>query len=103
MKMEKKMTQIQALSPDKMRDVLPTLIPDVALSDLLTKLHESQQAFVTLTNDYTPADLHIARVQSMMDELNRQIDARVTGIMADRKSTRLNSSHLGISYAVFCL
>src|SRR5947199_5760870 len=26
-----------------------------------------------------------------------------TGRRADRKSTRLNSSHLGISYAVFCL
>src|SRR5438045_7478227 len=26
-----------------------------------------------------------------------------TGTKADRKSTRLNSSHLGISYAVFCL
>src|SRR5262245_64774962 len=25
------------------------------------------------------------------------------GELADRKSTRLNSSHLGISYAVFCL
>src|SRR5262245_5490265 len=25
------------------------------------------------------------------------------GVLADRKSTRLNSSHLGISYAVFCL
>src|SRR5262245_63769320 len=25
------------------------------------------------------------------------------GIEQDRKSTRLNSSHLGISYAVFCL
>src|SRR5438045_4654076 len=25
------------------------------------------------------------------------------GRRADRKSTRLNSSHLGISYAVFCL
>src|ERR1039458_4034823 len=25
------------------------------------------------------------------------------GIAIDRKSTRLNSSHLGISYAVFCL
>src|SRR5438045_5364479 len=24
-------------------------------------------------------------------------------VRADRKSTRLNSSHLGISYAVFCL
>src|SRR5258705_1395235 len=27
----------------------------------------------------------------------------VLGVAADRKSTRLNSSHLGISYAVFCL
>src|SRR5437899_4827076 len=26
-----------------------------------------------------------------------------TRLMRDRKSTRLNSSHLGISYAVFCL
>src|ERR1035441_10731809 len=25
------------------------------------------------------------------------------GVSGDRKSTRLNSSHLGISYAVFCL
>src|SRR5882724_12120664 len=28
---------------------------------------------------------------------------RPAGRGADRKSTRLNSSHLGISYAVFCL
>src|SRR5205814_8672275 len=28
---------------------------------------------------------------------------RALGIAVDRKSTRLNSSHLGISYAVFCL
>ncbi|MGD0207302.1 MAG: polysaccharide biosynthesis tyrosine autokinase [Verrucomicrobiota bacterium] len=81
-KLEKQLTQLQALSPDKMRDVLPTLVPDSALSDLLNKLHESQQTFVTLTNDYSPADLHITRVQSLIDELNHQIDARVTGIMA---------------------
>src|SRR5690348_17608475 len=31
----------------------------------------------------------------------RQVDARGDG--ADRKSTRLNSSHPSISYAVFCL
>src|SRR2546426_5193415 len=30
-------------------------------------------------------------------------DARPTGRRQDRKSTRLNSSHLVISYAVFCL
>src|ERR1035438_3504819 len=28
---------------------------------------------------------------------------KLTSIFLDRKSTRLNSSHLGISYAVFCL
>src|SRR5947199_6345269 len=28
---------------------------------------------------------------------------RVLDVGVDRKSTRLNSSHLGISYAVFCL
>src|SRR5262245_65206810 len=28
---------------------------------------------------------------------------RVRRLPGDRKSTRLNSSHLGISYAVFCL
>src|SRR5205814_7364870 len=28
---------------------------------------------------------------------------RETALAIDRKSTRLNSSHLGISYAVFCL
>src|ERR1039458_10532534 len=29
--------------------------------------------------------------------------AEFLGLSLDRKSTRLNSSHLGISYAVFCL
>src|SRR3712207_8294470 len=29
--------------------------------------------------------------------------ARKEGLLADRKSTRLNSSHANISYAVFCL
>ena len=55
--------------------------PDPALSDLLGKLHESEQQYATLTNDYAPDDPHITRVQSMNDELNRQIDDRVAGIM----------------------
>src|SRR5256885_13152930 len=29
-------------------------------------------------------------------------ESQVAGVLADRKSTRLNSSHLVISYAVFC-
>src|SRR5256885_10553716 len=35
--------------------------------------------------------------------LNRGEWSAVTAIKRDRKSTRLNSSHLVISYAVFCL
>src|SRR5438045_5493212 len=35
-------------------------------------------------------------------EALQQIGVGIVGLR-DRKSTRLNSSHLGISYAVFCL
>src|SRR5947199_7386926 len=43
-------------------------------------------------------DRTLARV---VHELEHRHVARRAGL--DRKSTRLNSSHLGISYAVFCL
>src|SRR4051812_49630191 len=33
----------------------------------------------------------------------RPLAAPIGGVVADRKSTRLNSSHMSISYAVFCL
>src|SRR3712207_7669672 len=32
-----------------------------------------------------------------------ELAARIAGLTPDRKSTRLNSSHANISYAVFCL
>src|SRR5205814_3822871 len=38
------------------------------------------------------------------NEISKELRARRLGLaVGDRKSTRLNSSHLGISYAVFCL
>src|SRR5256885_7640190 len=45
------------------------------------------------------------RAQAALDALHEQItdvDAELL-VELDRKSTRLNSSHLVISYAVFCL
>ena len=65
-----------------LRDVLPSVVSDGALSDLLSRLHEAQQKWVTLTNDYALGSLTITRVQSMIDELNHEIDDRVAGIMA---------------------
>src|SRR3712207_8900645 len=41
----------------------------------------------------------VQRRELLVARLRRDVDAAV----ADRKSTRLNSSHANISYAVFCL
>src|SRR2546430_13483379 len=41
---------------------------------------------------------HTQEVPVTFDEIER-----ITGVRLDRKSTRLNSSHSQISYAVFCL
>src|SRR2546426_9238302 len=43
--------------------------------------------------------------QSLVEQLDqvRQQRTKLQGRLQDRKSTRLNSSHLVISYAVFCL
>src|SRR5699024_11679336 len=40
--------------------------------------------------------------ENYLDEMKKLLDEHVT-IDEDRKSTRLNSSHVSISYAVFCL
>src|SRR3712207_8838440 len=47
-----------------------------------------------------PAELGEIEVERLRcDQLGRPVDAE----RQDRKSTRLNSSHANISYAVFCL
>src|SRR5256885_7854207 len=48
------------------------------------------------------AGKHPGPARAPVPERGRGRD-RVLGVEGDRKSTRLNSSHLVISYAVFCL
>ena len=67
---------------NNLRDVLPLVVSDAALSDLLGKLHEAQQRRVTLTNDYAAGSITVTRVDSLIDELNHEIDDRVAGIMS---------------------
>src|SRR5207253_9189785 len=47
------------------------------------------------------ADIHADRPKKQAKQ--RTEDHRADGEFPDRKSTRLNSSHVAISYAVFCL
>src|SRR5437899_7677542 len=48
-----------------------------------------------------PRNLRVVKRRSL-DRPRSWVSLRLIGT-EDRKSTRLNSSHLGISYAVFCL
>src|SRR5258705_5642498 len=63
----------------------------------------------TATTEIYTLSLHdalpISTIQTAVpDQLRgRVMSVYTTVFSADRKSTRLNSSHLGISYAVFCL
>src|SRR5690349_23948508 len=67
----------------------------------------------TATTEIYTLSLHDALPISQMRQLDRRHfghaehaggeHAAVAGDDADRKSTRLNSSHVEISYAVFCL
>src|SRR5437667_2830530 len=52
--------------------------------------------------------MRVDRIDTMTDEqltalFHRERAAEYQSLMRDRKSTRLNSSHITISYAVFCL
>src|ERR1035441_10944483 len=49
------------------------------------------------------ADSHSKLRRSLSTHKPRTWPLFRSSLLTDRKSTRLNSSHLGISYAVFCL
>src|SRR5258705_9890008 len=57
----------------------------------VAKTHEEKLTFL---------QEQLKKVDAGIAQRNRLVPVMVNG--EDRKSTRLNSSHLGISYAVFC-
>src|SRR3712207_8426428 len=86
---------------------------DTATTEIYTlSLHDALP--ISLNNlDMRHAVQMMRMLRGMADELGRTVvlvvhDVNVAScysdrIVADRKSTRLNSSHANISYAVFCL
>jgi capsular exopolysaccharide synthesis family protein len=81
-----KLQSIQEHNADKLRDVLPQIVNDGTLSDLVGKLNDAKHSWVTLTNDYSLSNIAVTRVQSLIDELNHEIDDRVAGIIAGLES-----------------
>src|SRR5438874_8934606 len=54
-----------------------------------------------ILDDLAQSQVSIFAAQTLTGELGPRIE--MTAVIKDRKSTRLNSSHVEISYAVFCL
>src|SRR5438045_5324644 len=57
------------------------------------------------SSDLCDNEGQLERLEELLgvDRATLAVGALDGGFIIDRKSTRLNSSHLGISYAVFCL
>jgi capsular exopolysaccharide synthesis family protein len=87
-RLDEQLTQLKALSPEKLKDVLPTVNPDGELSSLLEKYHEAEQNFVTKSIDFSPQNPDVIRVKTLIDELSREIDDRVNGIMTGMENTK---------------
>src|SRR5262245_61379748 len=95
--------RVLARSPEKVAAALGPL----GVGDVETSVGDvTDPAAVERALTRCDAVVHAASVFSLdarrADEMN-SVNVRGTDIVLDRKSTRLNSSHLGISYAVFCL
>src|SRR5690625_5154227 len=83
-------------------------IPETFTYDLLQHMYldiNEQPSIDVLVNE--EKELGAQVVISILEEFKKEIAfssvAMQEGIDLDRKSTRLNSSHVAISYAVFCL
>src|SRR3712207_7171998 len=67
----------------------------------------SDESFVRPAHETALTDEEVARVRAVLPRLSRDHEhlesLGIPNSIQDRKSTRLNSSHANISYAVFCL
>src|SRR5262245_62616610 len=73
---------------------------EIALRLMARQVDLGKENFPRLPFERSPDfDFPLQRAYLPFLELSLMLPAQ----MIDRKSTRLNSSHLGISYAVFCL
>src|SRR5256885_5028471 len=82
-----------------------TLFPYTTLfrSDLRGVLEGAIGAAAAAGLDVAALRAELPHVDDPSAERRKASLRRVLGALIDRKSTRLNSSHLVISYAVFCL
>src|SRR5690606_41960343 len=90
------------------RPVWPPLFPTRRSSDLVEADIRQAAAFQTAFDDYAAdcaqdPDCPLGTDPAKATDVYQSLVEPLVENPADRKSTRLNSSHVKISYAVFCL
>src|SRR5207253_11219591 len=86
-----------------LHDALPICQdPDELARVALERTHGIARSVHSLSYRLHPAKLQLIGLVSALSSLRHEL-ARADLEITDRKSTRLNSSHVAISYAVFCL
>src|SRR5699024_11869358 len=73
----------------------------LSVQQLLPRLRNPRETTVVIVTLAEATPVHEA--SRLQDDLNRANITPKWWVIKDRKSTRLNSSHVSISYAVFCL
>src|SRR5690242_20951924 len=91
--------------PVFLNDAAPPAIYTLSLHDALPILPEGPPLYGE--DQFEGADLRFTLAEivreKLMERLRQELHQLLAYDLGDRKSTRLNSSHMSISYAVFCL
>jgi capsular exopolysaccharide synthesis family protein len=101
-KLKEQLTGLQKLDTEQLRDALPTYIQDSTLNELLNDLNAAQQQLAKLKSDASAQHPDVMRIQSLVDELNREADARVNGIMLGMQNN-VNSQKAALDSLVAAL
>ena len=74
------LTKLMELSLEDLRRVLPTLVPDPLLTQLLSQYHEAEVKYEEVKNDYAPDHPTSVQARAVLKKLDEQIEARISGI-----------------------
>ncbi|HMP81301.1 MAG TPA: polysaccharide biosynthesis tyrosine autokinase [Verrucomicrobiota bacterium] len=95
---ENMLNQIRPLSVEELRQVLPTIVPDSTLTDLLNQLNTAEQRLVVMQQEYAADHPTFIQAKDLVIKINGQINDRVNGIMkgleSDASSARKRADHL---------
>ena len=72
---------LSGLNREDRRIAIQQNFSNPVLTTLMQQLNEAEQKLASLTIDFDPRDLHIARAASLVNAINGQIDAQVDGVI----------------------